>query len=68
MREDGMSAGGAVRKGRHGIRYERTHSDTWLEDIKTEVGGGVGVAVGLRATLGRSLDRWRCSWQGFGWC
>lgn len=47
MREDGVSAGGAVRKGRHGIRYERTHSDTWLEDIQTEVGGGVGVAVGL---------------------
>lgn len=43
MREDGVGAGGAAFKGRHGIRYEQTLSDSWLEDVKQEVGGGVDV-------------------------
>lgn len=37
MREDGVGAGGAAFKGKHGIRYEQTHSDSWLEDVKQEV-------------------------------
>lgn len=37
MREEGVGAGGAAFKGRHGIRYEQTHSDSWLEDVKQEV-------------------------------
>eukprot|EP00752_Nemacystus_decipiens_P005914 g5345.t2 len=36
MRDDGVGAGGAAFKGRHGIRYEQTHSDSWLEDVKQE--------------------------------
>ncbi|CAM9194225.1 unnamed protein product, partial [Hapterophycus canaliculatus] len=32
MREEGVGVGGAAFKGRHGIRYEQTHSDSWLED------------------------------------
>ncbi len=37
MREDGVGAGGAAFKGKHGIRYEQTQSDSWLEDVKQEV-------------------------------
>ncbi|CAM9112939.1 unnamed protein product [Scytosiphon promiscuus] len=33
MREEGVGVGGAAFKGRHGIRYEQTHSDSWLEDV-----------------------------------
>lgn len=66
MREDGIGTGGSTRKGRHGIRYERTRSETCLEDIDTEVGGGVGDAAGLWVTLRRCLDRKGCSWQVFG--
>lgn len=60
MREDGVGTGGAACKGRHGIRYERTHSDTWLEDIKTEVGGGVRVWI-AGDVLGKV-------WRGIGQC
>lgn len=43
MREEGVGVGGAAFKGRHGIRYEQTHSDTWLEDAGQRVGvRGVG--------------------------
>lgn len=36
MREEGVGAGGAAYHGRHGIRYEHSHSDTWLEELKQE--------------------------------
>lgn len=58
-REDGVGAGGAAYKGRHGIRYEQTHSDSWLEDVKQEVGwlvreGGGGGGGSL--WVGQSLE------------
>eukprot|EP00903_Cladosiphon_okamuranus_P011376 g10722.t1 len=40
MREEGVGAGGAAFKGRHGIRYEQTHSDSWLEGVKQEASEG----------------------------
>ena len=48
MREEGVGAGGAAFKGRHGIRYEQTHSDSWLEDTKQEVGGGCAWSVAVK--------------------
>lgn len=42
IREEGVGAGGAAFHGRHGIRYQHAHSDSWVEELKQEEVGGWG--------------------------